>query len=253
MICIYKIVSPTKKIYVGQTWNWIKREYNYTNLECKNQKKLYSSLKKHGFKNHKFEILIQFNDKISQESLNFYEVYWWKFYKDLGFNMLNVKEPGSYGKHSEETKRKMRGNIISQETRTKISNSLKGRKLPKEVCAKISNSNKGRKMSDKTKKALLEYNKLPKKPESIEKMRKALIGRKLTPEHIQKYKNRFIRPIYMLDLEGNIVKEFNSLKEASLFLGLSQSNSIWEILSKKGKRKTIKKLYTFIDKEDFKN
>lgn len=114
MIVIYKITSPTSKIYIGQTWDWDNRINDYFYFRCKGQRKLYNSLKKYGFEAHKIEILLIFHDTISQESLDFYEIYWWKYYKDLGFNMLNIKEPGSRGKHSEETKR-----IISENHKRK--------------------------------------------------------------------------------------------------------------------------------------
>ncbi len=138
MICIYKITSPSGKIYIGQTWNWTKRQYNYSNLECKKQKKLYNSLKKYGWNNHKVEFLITFDETVLQTELDNQEIYWWKHYIDLGFNMLNTKYPGSRGKHSQETKKKMKNRTVSIEMRLRISNKLKGRKLPKEVCEKMS-------------------------------------------------------------------------------------------------------------------
>ena len=50
-IGIYKIVSPSEKIYIGQSINIEKRwEKNYKTLKCKTQTKLYNSLKKYGRK-----------------------------------------------------------------------------------------------------------------------------------------------------------------------------------------------------------
>ena len=52
MICgIYKITSPTGKIYVGLSVNTHKRWSKYKRLECINQRKLYNSFKKHDVKN----------------------------------------------------------------------------------------------------------------------------------------------------------------------------------------------------------
>ena len=58
MIGIYKITSPTNKIYIGQSTN-IKQRWNDYNkmIRCKRQTRLYNSLKKYGPKNHIFEIL----------------------------------------------------------------------------------------------------------------------------------------------------------------------------------------------------
>ena len=55
MIGIYKITSPSGKIYVGQSWNIEKRFFRYKSLACKAQCKLYASFKKYGVKNHIFE------------------------------------------------------------------------------------------------------------------------------------------------------------------------------------------------------
>lgn len=46
MIGIYKITSPSNKIYIGQTTNYITRCKNYRLLRCENQTKLYPSLLK---------------------------------------------------------------------------------------------------------------------------------------------------------------------------------------------------------------
>ena len=53
---IYKITSPSNKIYIGQTVNIIKRKSYYKKGDCKAQPKLYSSFKKYGWDNHLFEL-----------------------------------------------------------------------------------------------------------------------------------------------------------------------------------------------------
>jgi len=57
MIGIYKITSPSKKIYIGQSIDIEKRFKYYLNLNCKKQTKLYNSLKKYGYKKHFFEVI----------------------------------------------------------------------------------------------------------------------------------------------------------------------------------------------------
>ena len=54
MIGIYKITSPTNKIYIGQSIDIENRFTKYKSLDCKNQVRLYNSLKKYGFDKHKF-------------------------------------------------------------------------------------------------------------------------------------------------------------------------------------------------------
>ena len=53
MIGIYKITSPTNKIYIGQSINIEKRFLNYNSINCKKQIRLYNSFKKYGFDKHK--------------------------------------------------------------------------------------------------------------------------------------------------------------------------------------------------------
>jgi group I intron endonuclease len=57
MIGIYKITSPSGKIYIGQSTNIENRFNSYRILDCKKQIKLYNSLKKYGWDNHIKEIV----------------------------------------------------------------------------------------------------------------------------------------------------------------------------------------------------
>lgn len=102
MIGIYKITSPTERIYIGQSINIKKRFNSYLKLtNCKTQIKLYNSFKKHGVENHNFEVLCEC--EISE--LNNKE----RYYQDLfnviekGLNCLLTKSSDRSGKMSEET------------------------------------------------------------------------------------------------------------------------------------------------------
>lgn len=114
-IGIYRIVSPTNSIYVGQSWNLENRKKYYERLHCKSQYAIYNSLKKYGFEQHTFEILVLLIDnEVTQEKLDELEKYYIKYYKESGCEMLNIAEGGRYNgklwlgrKHSEETKIKM--------------------------------------------------------------------------------------------------------------------------------------------------
>lgn len=108
MVGIYTIISPTNKVYVGQSWNIRKRFLDYKTPErCKDQQRIYNSLIKYGVDRHKFGIGIELDKSITQEELNNWEVFIWEYFKSLGFEMLNIKKPGSRGKHSQESKDKM--------------------------------------------------------------------------------------------------------------------------------------------------
>jgi group I intron endonuclease len=52
---IYKTISPSGKIYIGQSVNLKKRKKCYETLQCKLQPKIYSSLLKYGWENHIWE------------------------------------------------------------------------------------------------------------------------------------------------------------------------------------------------------
>ena len=77
MIGIYKITSPTNKIYIGQSINIHQRWKSYHSLNCKQQKILYVSLKKYGVDKHKFEI----QEQCIRESLNDNELKWYNHYE----------------------------------------------------------------------------------------------------------------------------------------------------------------------------
>ena len=58
VICgIYKIISPSGKIYIGESENIPNRIYYYKIVSCKKQRRLYNSIKKYGWENHIFEII----------------------------------------------------------------------------------------------------------------------------------------------------------------------------------------------------
>lgn len=106
MIGIYKITSPTNKIYIGQSLDIEKRFVNYKGLFCKQQTKLYNSLLKYGVDNHKFEIL----EECSVDLLNERERYYQDYYNVLSVNGLNcwlTKTNDKSGLLSNEIKQKM--------------------------------------------------------------------------------------------------------------------------------------------------
>lgn len=104
-ICgIYKITSIVGKIYIGQSINIMYRwEKYYQKLRCKQQIKLYNSLKKYGSENHTFEII----EECQVELLDEKEIYWGNFYNVLSDDGLNLRLGSGRGACSQETKDKM--------------------------------------------------------------------------------------------------------------------------------------------------
>lgn len=103
MIGIYKITSPSNKIYVGSSNNINRRFSEYKSLNCKGQTRLYNSFKKYRVENHIFEILEECHIK----SLLIRERYYQEFYETISKNGLNCKYVNTIdklSKFSEETK-----------------------------------------------------------------------------------------------------------------------------------------------------
>jgi len=129
MVGIYKITSPSNKIYIGQSVNLKTRFRKYKYLNCKRQTHLYNSFIKYGYENHVFEII----EECNLEQLNEKEIYWGLYYNVLGEMGLNCRLGDAKGKCSEETKQKIgQGNknkIMSEEARNNISKALKGRQV----------------------------------------------------------------------------------------------------------------------------
>jgi group I intron endonuclease len=143
VIGIYKITSTTNRIYIGQTVNYEKRVFNYKRLDCKSQRKLYNSFIKYGVNEHVFEFI----DECLESELNNRERYWQDYYDVISSKGLNCRlqeADGKSGVFSEETKVKMSisqiGKKTSVETKAKISLSKIGLKYSKEI-----NLKKGRK------------------------------------------------------------------------------------------------------------
>jgi group I intron endonuclease len=180
MPVIYKILSPSNKVYIGQTWNYKKRMSGYKNISCKRQPKLYNSLLKYSVDNHSFTIIYELPEDISQGVLDTYEQLYIDQYRDCGIQLMNIREAGSHGKHSQESIEKLRkvnvGRKYSDEFKKRRSEIMKGNTLrlgssqSEETKLKMGNSRRGQVRSEETRL----------------KMRNSAIGKKKSPEHIRK-------------------------------------------------------------------
>ena len=152
---IYKIISPSNKVYIGQSIDIERRFRHYKRLSCKDQVKIYNSFLKYGVNAHIFEVL----ELCDTEDLNNRERHYQDLYDSVanGLNLLYVKSEHFNGGHSEESKKK-------------ISDSKKGKTFTDEHKYKIGLSNSRRVMS----------------PETKEKHRLAGLGRKASSETKEK-------------------------------------------------------------------
>lgn len=142
---IYKITSPSKKVYIGHSQDIHDRWQHYFTLHCKGQTRLYRSLVKYGVDRHLFEIIeeCKFDDLIEKERhwQEHYDVI--DKYKGLNCNYVSTKDKKS---------------VKSDETIAKLSKALKGRIILPEWREKMSIARKGKTVSEKTKEHLRNNN-----------------------------------------------------------------------------------------------
>ena len=168
------------KVYVGQTNNPKKREYEHL-LEARegSKKLLYYAIRKYGEENFLFEVI----ETCPDESANEREVFWIRHF-DSFENGYNMTTGGDHFSHSEETKDKIgnffRGKQLSEEHKQKLREANKGKKPPphsEETLRKMSESMKGK-------------NTGPLSEEHRKKLSIAHSGKKLSEEHKEKLRNK---------------------------------------------------------------
>lgn len=180
IIGIYKVTSPTNKIYIGQSVKILHRFNSYKKYRCKSQPRLYNSLIKYGSENHKFEII----KECSIDELNKYEIHYIEVFQSFNtFHGLNLQAGGHNGTPSNETKQKLRdinlGKKYSSEINYKKGSANRGKKLSEETLSKM----RGQKRTKETRKNISESLKGKKKsPQHNINNRKARLGTKLSDE-----------------------------------------------------------------------
>ena len=163
---IYKYTSPSGKIYIGQTIN-PKERYRKHISEAYNTKhlgyntRLSKAIRKYGIEQFKYEIIVTLDIEDSQvlsEKLDWFEQFYIKKYNSYenGYNLTkggggcrgykmseeNVNLLKDRYKDSELAKyAHKKGDVVSQETRTKISNTLKGKPKSIEHKTRVAQSN----------------------------------------------------------------------------------------------------------------
>lgn len=155
IICgIYKITSPTGRIYIGQSKNIKQRFRDYNKPSGgKGQTRLYKSFLKHKIENHQFDII----EYCSIEDLNCSERFWQDEFDVLngGLNCVLQDCNSERKKLSKETKENMRlsklgdknpmyGIKRTEESKKKQGDAIRGekntrwgKKLPEETCRKM--------------------------------------------------------------------------------------------------------------------
>lgn len=199
---VYKIISPTGRIYIGSTINIKSRWRPYKNGNCKKQIRLYRSLLKYGWEAHKFEIIAL----IEPEKRYKWEHILGMYYDVLGENGLNCTLPGY-----EDVPMK-----ISDETRAKMAKSQTGKKHKLQALEKLSRINKGKKLSD----------------EHVEKLRIAKTGTKhadtskikMSESQNLRYEKAIHREVLQLNKNMEVLNEFQNCQKAAKATGINENN-----------------------------
>ena len=181
---IYKIINTVNgKAYIGQTYRDVETRVFKEHLRghSSNCRGLSNAVKKHGANNFTYEILHdgiipEFLDDLEREAIEKFNTV-----SPYGYNLTTGGEGGS---PSEETRRKisasLKGKTFSQETRRKISEANTGRKHSEEFRRKMSEAHTGKKrgpLPEETRRKISEAN-------TGEKNH--LFGKQLSPEHRRK-------------------------------------------------------------------
>jgi hypothetical protein len=136
IVGIYKIVSPTGSIYIGQSVDCEKRKETYSRGHCKSQPRLFNSIVKHGWDSHVFEIITECEKSELSTLEKYYVDMYGTFNSEHG---LNVRDGG--------------GNCaaISEEQKRKTSSTLKGVKHTPERVERNRQAQTGKKHTEETK------------------------------------------------------------------------------------------------------
>ena len=177
MIGIYKITSPSNKVYIGQSIDVENRLKRYKYFVSKKQTRLYYSILKYGYDNHTYEVV----EECKVEELNERERYWQDFYDCLN-NGLNCRL----------TTTKDISGYVSEETKEKIRQANTGRKMKPEDLLKMSESHKGLKQSEETIQKRVEKLKGQKRSEEIKQKYKEINSGKGNPAYGKKWINNGI-------------------------------------------------------------
>lgn len=207
---IYKITTPTGRVYIGKTKNFVKRMDVYRCNKTKGQTMIYNSIRKYGLSAHKVEVIDSFRScKKYADGKEIFHIRsqmsrrnkWESLYDyNNGINLTDGGD-GALG-----TKR-------SAESVQKQINTMRDRG--------VLGSKKGRKL----------------RPETIEKHRKNMIGNKINlGRKLSEERKRQIsiqqkgrtnptvwKKVNMYDLNGVFLQQFESVKDALKGSGMSCS------------------------------
>ncbi|ABT16771.1 hypothetical protein ATCV1_Z637L [Acanthocystis turfacea chlorella virus 1] len=209
---IYRLTSPYGKSYIGQTFRPIEERFkeHQTRSDCV---AISRAIQFHGWHNMKKEWI-----EVRDDDLNFYEEMLVALLGTLSPGGYNLKEGGSNGKPSIESREKMskaqKGKILTKDHKQKISKSMSGEK----------HHFYGQAMSDEQKQKMSISRKSEKNP---------MFGKNHTADAKQKMSNSSkgesnprSKKVYQYELDGTFVQSFTSSGEAARCLNKSDGTNI---------------------------
>lgn len=205
LLCgIYKITSPVGKIYIGQSKNFEQRFSDYRRGRCPQQRKLFNSLYKYGFINHRVEII----EICEVEELDCRERHWQDFYnvkdRELGLNCVLV----ACGDLKEEKLKVQERVVFNKPKKQKVEKPKKTEKqnaLQREL--------KGFRMSVTMTKSLTKEE----KQELIANFKEGDLALRLNKVNSLNYETNKKRHIPILDVETGVF--YNNLNEVCVLYG----------------------------------
>ncbi len=241
---IYKIQSPTGKVYIGQSWDIHKRfsQHKYSHSDTYVSR----SIKKYGADNHSFQVVHELPKDCNQQVLTQYEQVYMDFHKVAGFIMLNNRDAGSTGKMSELTKEKMRismkGRRISDNAKLLLSAHRKGKPLSEEHKAKLKASSIGKNKGGIRSEVTREKMRIARtgiKASDATRLKQSNIkkGKKLSEEHRANMSksNRNARKV--LDTSTGVI--YSTIVKAAGYLGIDHRNLQSKLCGRKANKTTF--------------
>lgn len=230
---IYKITSPSGKVYIGQSVNIALRFSQYKNINStKKQVALNRSFLKHGILNHIFEIVEECDILLLNERERFWQDYYNVLQKGLNSCLVSTKEKKFV--HSETSKSKIsesrKGIIFTDEHKQKIREVRIGTTLKESTKQKLSIKSKELGLRPPSWKGKI------KTVEHLQNISNSLKGRVLTDEQKTKVsndmKNCFLPYSFIiLDIDSGVY--YNSVTQLSDLLKCNKSNLLKKIKSNK--------------------
>lgn len=216
---IYKHISPSGKIYIGQTCQSPKQRWR-SGKGYKNNQYLCKAIDKYGWDNFKHEVI---TIDLTKKEADWLEKYLIAYYhsnkEDFGYNLTKGGEGCIGFKQTNEVKER-------------ISKANKGRKRTEEQKEKYRKSHIGLKATDEAKQKMREYRLkyLSEHPEAKEKC--SLKGERNPMYGVHRYgkdapgygkhtpcseekKEKLSKPVVQYDIDGNFIKEYKSITNAA--------------------------------------